>query len=345
VTTTTLAVYRLHAEWRAGTWTVRSRDVDGLLLHARCLGDVQRKACDAIARLYRVERWSFDVVVQHAVVDDTDAQSVIADSVARRTAANQAAREATNATVAALARLEASGMRRDDAQELLGLEDIWDFHRRRDGVCEELFDERVWEMPFLYDVHWPSSAWDRWSHPSTPGECRRLLAALAEEVGGPDELALVDGTPLPDEPFEWDGIPYDIRRFIAEVATHCDDTCDAVFADVEARTACRRLLAVMARQAPEYFRKPLVAERIAAAVCWIIGKANQLFSTKGPPRIGDIGKALGVSSPAGRAPTMLQAAGFAPGHSHVFLESPAFLTSQQRRRIIELRDTYASYVP
>jgi hypothetical protein len=340
----TLAVYRFSAEWRAGTWTVQSRDIDGLVLHARCLDDVQRKAHDAIARRFGLERWSFEVVVQHALMEDRDLQSLVAGSIDARATANRAAQAATAMTRDALTALEASGMRRSDAQEVLGLEDVWSFEQRRDGVWEDLFSERVWQEPFAYAEGdwWARTRRDFWSHPTTPGEIRRFLALLAEEVGGPDELAKLDDAALPDEAFEWDGIPFDIRPFVGEVVALCDGACDAVFAHVEARTACRRLLALSARQSPEYFRQPLVAERIAAALCWTIGKANELFSRKGPPRMGDLSQALGVSSPSSRAPSLLKAAGFDDHHLGIVRGLPALLVSTKRRQITAQRDRYTT---
>jgi hypothetical protein len=69
--------------------------------------------------------------------------------------------------------------------------------------------------------------------------------ALADEleaaVGGEVELEQLTDDPLPDEPFEWLGVPEDIRPKLEEILALCDANADALL-DVEHRTANRRLL-------------------------------------------------------------------------------------------------------
>ena len=61
----------------------------------------------------------------------------------------------------------------------------------------------------------------------------------------------------------------------------------------------------------------------AAAVCWIVGKANQLFETTAPPRIKDLGGVLGVTTPGARARTIMPLAGCdEPGYNRVVVGSP-----------------------
>ena len=124
----------------------------------------------------------------------------------------------------------------------------------------------------------------------------------------------------------------------------CDDACDTLF-DHECRTACRRLLARLAQRSPQFFRRRTVwtPASAAASVCWIVGKANQLFETTAPPRIKDLGDVLGVTTPGARARTIMPLAGCdEPGYNRVVVASRDLLVSAHRRRILELRDQYSA---
>lgn len=106
-----------------------------------------------------------------------------------------------------------------------------------------------------------------------------MLDSLRRAVGGDDALDRLDAAPLPDEPFAWDPILSDVHERVAEVLTLVDRCCDDLL-DVDYRTACRRFLARAAAGDPEIFRRGR-AETAAAAICWIIGKANDLFGSGG----------------------------------------------------------------
>ncbi|MDR7361049.1 hypothetical protein J2S63_000602 [Marmoricola bigeumensis] len=73
------------------------------------------------------------------------------------------------------------------------------------------------------------------------GELHRSWARdqLAREVGGAAALAALDDVPLPDEPFDWIGIPETIRSVVQEILDRCDDGAESLL-DVEHRTAMRR---------------------------------------------------------------------------------------------------------
>lgn len=154
----------------------------------------------------------------------------------------------------------------------------------------------------------------------------------ADEVGGEDVLASLDTEPLPDEPFDWAGVPDDLHDRVVEVLRLTDKCCDALL-DVEQRTAARRLLRDVATGKPEMFgRGSLVT--VAAALCWLVDRANDAtgripgaelaahFGVKGLPstRADGIRDVLGVRhlSPAGP------------------LGSPRYLTAAQRRRVLAL---------
>lgn len=80
-----------------------------------------------------------------------------------------------------------------------------------------------------------------------------VLADLDTEVGGRMHLQGLDDAPLPDEPFEWAGIPEDIHPAVQEMLEACDSFADEI-GDVEYRTAMRRFLSRVAAGDPSVFR-------------------------------------------------------------------------------------------
>jgi hypothetical protein len=169
-----------------------------------------------------------------------------------------------------------------------------------------------------------------------------MLDSLRREVGGDDALDQLDDDPLPDEPFNWEGITEDVRERVGEVLELCDRACDEML-DVEYRTACRRFLARVASGDPGVFRRKARPETAAAAVCWVIGKANDLFRWPGGGfQVQDLMFHFGLKgSVSQRAGTLLKAAGLDTGtYRGVCLGSPALLVSGRRRRVMELRDRY-----
>jgi hypothetical protein len=165
--------------------------------------------------------------------------------------------------------------------------------------------------------------------------------SLERAVGGPKQLAALTDDPLADEPFDWTDVPQDIRPAVGEVLALCD-TCCATLLDTEYRTAARRFLAAVATGDPAVFRRAARAQTAAAAVCWIIGKANDLFTQSGDGlRAKDLVAHFGLpgGSPSQRAATLLRAAGLRDHTSGTIdLGSPRYLVSSRRRRIIERRD-------
>lgn len=81
-----------------------------------------------------------------------------------------------------------------------------------------------------------------------------MLESLAAAVGGHYQLRNLGVEPLPDEPFEWAGIPDGIRPMVTEVLTHCD-RCGDELLGVEHRTAMRRFLGRAAVVDPVPFRR------------------------------------------------------------------------------------------
>jgi hypothetical protein len=169
-----------------------------------------------------------------------------------------------------------------------------------------------------------------------------MLDWLALDVGGPIQLERLDDDPLPDEPFRWEGIPDDVTARVHEVLVLIDRCCEEML-DFEYRTACRRVLARVASQGPEVFRRKGRAETAAAALVWTVGKANDLFEQRtGGMQVSDLMNhfGLGQSSVAQRAATILRAGGFDDDTYYLRLGAPDYLVAARRRRIITMRDRY-----
>lgn len=168
-----------------------------------------------------------------------------------------------------------------------------------------------------------------------------MLDTLCFVVGGEDALEKLDADPLPDEPFAWEGVPADVHERVAEVLGLVDRCCDELL-DVEYRTACRRFLARAAAAGPRIFRRGGRAETAAAAICWVIGKANDLFYGEMLVKdlVGHFG--IGQGSIAQRSQPLLRAIGVDPHHQFggMALGSPDYLISVRRRRILALRENY-----
>jgi Domain of unknown function (DUF6398) len=143
-------------------------------------------------------------------------------------------------------------------------------------------------------------------------------------------------------PFRWEGIPDDATACVREVLALTDRCCDEML-DIEYRTACRRVLARVASMEPEAFRRKGRAETAAAALVWIVGKANDLFERRpGGIRVRDLMNHFGLqqSSIAQRGATILRAGGFRDDTYIVRLGSPDYLVAARRRRIINARESY-----
>ncbi len=185
------------------------------------------------------------------------------------------------------------------------------------------------------DGPWPLPELEPESFPES------MLDSLRRAVGGDDALDRLDMRPLPDEPFSWEPIPADVHERVAEVLTLVDRCCDELL-DVEYRTACRRFLARAAAGDPEIFRRRGRAGNAAATVCWVIGKANDLFST-GRMLVKDLMSHFGIrqGTVSQRSEPLLRAVGVDPRqYGGMNLGSPDYLTSSRRGQILARRDRY-----
>jgi Domain of unknown function (DUF6398) len=172
-----------------------------------------------------------------------------------------------------------------------------------------------------------------------------MLESLRADVGSAAALDQLDDRPLPDEPFSWAAIPDDIHERVREVLELCDHCCDELL-DLEYRTACRRLLAAVAAGDPAIFRRRARANTAAAAICWIVGKANVAFTGwKSRLMVKDLAEHFGLAQPAvsARAHTFLRALELDRrdyAYGSVSLGSPSYLVAERRRDIRRDRDRY-----
>ncbi len=167
------------------------------------------------------------------------------------------------------------------------------------------------------------------------------LEYIADAVGGVDALNALDADPLPDEEFDWTGIPAEIHPTVQAIQDECDACADAVL-DVEHRTAMRRFLAKAARNDPKLFRRKGSPVRGAAAVAWVIATANRTVgSYRSPMSSKDLLANFGITgSVSDRAQTLIRAAGIDLRLTYGSLRvgDPALLVSRRRRELVDERD-------
>lgn len=170
-----------------------------------------------------------------------------------------------------------------------------------------------------------------------------MLEGLDEAVGGRAQLMVVDDARLPDEAFEWAGIAEDIRPVVAEMLAACDRVADGIL-DVEHRTAMRRFLSRAAVGDPTAFRRKASPARGAAAIAWVIARANGTVGDHGSGlTVQELLAPFGVTgSVSQRAEPLLRANGIDPHrlYGSMKLGAPDLLTSRKRASIVKHRDRY-----
>lgn len=168
-----------------------------------------------------------------------------------------------------------------------------------------------------------------------------VLEGLDRTVGGRFALQNLHDDPLPDEPFEWAGIPEDISPVVQEMLETCDRCADELL-DVEHRTAMRRFLSRTAVGDPAIFRRKASPLRGAAAVAWVICRANATVGAHDAAlSVQDLLAWFGVKgSVSQRAEPFLRANGVDPHQLDAVMQMgiPDLLTGERRADIIESRD-------
>lgn len=169
-----------------------------------------------------------------------------------------------------------------------------------------------------------------------------LRVFLGRTVGGHEVLMTLDDSPLPDEPFAWHTVPAELAPRFAEILDRTDRWADE-HADVEFRTAVRRLLALVAAASPNTVATVAETDEVGVALRWIIASANDLLEGRdgSAPPIERFGP--GAGSPAPLAETILVAIGADPHqHNGLDLSTPDLLVSTRRAAIVAARDLHLS---
>lgn len=198
-----------------------------------------------------------------------------------------------------------------------------------------IHDDRQQRMPGLAEAMLEAERLEGLSHSEW------TLESLAPGVGGMDALMSLDESALPDEEFDWSGIPEDVRPAVEAILEQCDGCADALF-DVEHRTAMRRFLGRAARNDPKVFARKGSPTRGAAAVAWVIATGNRtagVWSTEMTSK--DLLAHFGVTGTVSdRAGTLMRAAGVSTRHATSFIElgDPVLLVSARRRSVVQSRD-------
>ncbi|WP_166968971.1 hypothetical protein [Brevibacterium atlanticum] len=200
-----------------------------------------------------------------------------------------------------------------------------------------------------------SSDFDRPADEAFFGDQASILAEIfigsgAEAAGGIDALQALTGEPLPAEDLDTTGVAEDVIDRLTSLVPEIRRVAVEVFEEPELATVALRLLAEIGRGDPAIFRRRIADRTLLAALFWIVGKNNNLFTgqwgTDGELTIGELQSNLGVStSPKPTAEKLLHAAGHELHYAEVILGDPRYLISGYRQRIIANRDRYWDDLP
>lgn len=165
-----------------------------------------------------------------------------------------------------------------------------------------------------------------------------MLAGLARQVGGPDVLESLSVEPLAEVAFDPTDVDPDIRDRVSEVA---DLLTEVLSDDRELLSACLRFLTAAATGDAGVFRRVSKPANSAAAVGWVVGKANRLFESV---TVKEFTARFGVTgSSSQRGDVLLRAAGLFQS-TYGEIELPDYLTSARRRQILDLKVRYEQLV-
>jgi hypothetical protein len=188
------------------------------------------------------------------------------------------------------------------------------------------------------------------SAPSWPAEPahEQVLAWLDAAVGGREQLIALEEFSASDDDFEpHPDLPPPARELLADVVDLLD-TGARTLREPEARLLLHRALASVWTSDPDAVLGAGSAARVAAGLCWLVGKANGWFGPGGRVTQGRVKDALACPttlSVAGRA-YQQAVAGFWPQPPRasyllpdlLLLGRPELLTAATRRRLVRSRD-------
>ena len=174
----------------------------------------------------------------------------------------------------------------------------------------------------------------------TDHDWRGELALLARresahQVGGHHVLASLDLEPLSQPAEPWAGVADDGRASLEAIDDLCQ-RCAREFFDEEVGVACRLLLGDVARADLQVLHRGR-PEKAAAAICWIVGRANDVLYQHRGLAVKDLLAWFGLTgSVSNRAQPMLRVLGIDPWQlsSHGSLGTDRYLSSTRRRAIL-----------
>lgn len=182
--------------------------------------------------------------------------------------------------------------------------------------------------------------------PQPPAPHSDRFDDLIAVVGGVDALMHLDEEPLPDEAFDWTAVEVCDRPFVDRVIALSDRYCDEML-DREYRTISRRVLARVAARDPRTLRRSTNAERCAAGLVWLVGRANGDFGRRGMRTSQRLWQWFDVTDCADRGRSLRSAAGLESDAKMSFswdaqltLGDPTLLHSRFRRGLITQRDVH-----
>ena len=215
------------------------------------------------------------------------------------------------------------------------------FAHRRASIADDLTEETLAAIRYWTPEYVEAVADDDRDTGAT-AVARALLAAsepqswsdrVAWELGGAEELALLDDEPWPDETVDWAVVPEDLHDRVGEIAGLVDGTCERLF-DREYATLAHRLLSRIAQRSPHALRRRGAASGWAAGILVVLGKDNGGFSFYGGG-LGFTQKAvledLGVKSLGQKEQTVRRAAELGAYRSERRL-----LHSTRRRHLMDM---------
>ncbi|HEY0949587.1 hypothetical protein [Nocardioides sp.] len=187
--------------------------------------------------------------------------------------------------------------------------------------------------------------------PPPPAPHERVRQWLIGVCGGAAAVDRLTDEPLTDDridlPTEYPH-PADRER-VEATADLLDAVAERCF-DAETSYAFRHALLALWADDPEVVTRAATAGHVAGGICWVVGKANGLFSPVGGLRVGVVQQALALRSPASGYGTTVRSAliGFRdpvgrwgrPGGVPDLLElgRPDLLLGGTRARLIRIRD-------
>jgi hypothetical protein len=172
---------------------------------------------------------------------------------------------------------------------------------------------------------------------------------LIDLVGDAAALTHLDGEPLPDEAFDWSSVEPGDRPFVSKVIALSDRYCEQML-DTEYRTITRRVLARAAARDPRVLRRSTNAQRLAAGLVWLAGRASGEFGRRGARTGHRLWDWFGVADCSDRGYSIRKAAGLETGfidslgrRDVISVGDPGLLHSRFRSDLIAQRDAILSF--